>query len=61
MIKIPMLEEQLANSQFHYERVYLVLFSQTKYDAMWQMLQKPHDHVMQAFKQLDEHGRFTPE
>ena len=61
MIEIPMLEEQLANSQFHYEKVCLVLTSQTKYDAMWKRLEKPHNEVLEAFKKLDESGRFTPD
>ena len=35
MIRVPMLEDQISQSEFFYEKICLVLFSQTKFDCMW--------------------------
>ena len=35
MIRVPMLEDQISQSEFFYEKICLVLYSQSQYDCMW--------------------------
>ena len=42
MIKVPTLEEQRATQQFQYDRIMLLLFSQTKFDKVLKPSKKHH-------------------
>ena len=66
MIQVPLLEEQetLGPSQFefYYDRIQLVLCSQTRYDAMWALLNdlSADDFALLAiFRDLDKLRKLT--
>ena len=53
MLNIPVKEQLLASETFDYDRIYLVLFSQTKYDSMWQeKKQKKMQHMKDFTEQM---------
>ena len=39
MVEVPLLEEQIASLQFEYEKIYLVLVSQTHFDQVMQEIE----------------------
>ena len=54
MITVPHLEEQLAKTEFYHEKICIVLFSQTTFEAMWEMEEDIHEPILNAVQHLTE-------
>ena len=54
MIRVPMLEDQISQSEFFYEKICLVLYSQSQYDCMWTKNEKLDPKNLYTESQLDE-------
>ena len=54
MIRVPMLEDQISQSEFFYEKICLVLFSQTNFDCMWEKKERPELSDLYMEQQLEE-------
>ena len=54
MIRVPMLEDQISQSEFFYEKICLVLYSQSQYDCIWTKNEKLDPNNLYTESQLDE-------
>ena len=59
MIRVPMLEDQISQSEFFYEKICLVLFSQTNFDCMWQEKERQERSDLYLDSNLDDIAALT--
>lgn len=60
MIRVPMLEDQISQSEFFYEKICLVLYSQSQYDCMWTKREKVDLSLLYTETQLDDLIQLPP-
>lgn len=60
MIRVPMLEDQISQSEFFYEKICLVLYSQSQYDCMWTKKEKQDLAQLYTESALDDLIQLPP-